>query len=275
MHMVMKLILSRTAFITTLLYNVSTDLWVGLTSDSKGHFQWAKTGLLSYTNWAPGEPLDNSGPHHNKTPVLTLPSFQHTYHGVVQWTFFVLMISLLPSRVTVWLLFMEIHRRILACGLHELVRWKIMASFVRGNKVWFSMTITSTSTLNVWVCSKWSFFVVGLDQSLPPAPALIPASLSKPFELGGATYRVVEKRLDWTGALHLCESLNGTLATVEDPYQQAYLTLLMNSLRRPAWIALYNYGVSLSTHSLWDRNSCDTQVLQSFPLFLWETEIDP
>lgn len=67
------------------------------------------------------------------------------------------------------------------------------------------------------------------------------------MELGGVTYRVVEKRLDWTGALHLCESLNGTLATVKDPYQQAYLTLLINSLRRPAWVALYNFGVSLLT----------------------------
>lgn len=90
--------------------------------------------------------------------------------------------------------------------------------------------------------------VVSLDQGLPPAPALIPTSLSKPLELGGVTYRVVEKHLDWTGALHLCESLNGTLATVKDPYQQAYLTLLINSLRRPAWIALYNYGVSLFTY---------------------------
>lgn len=58
------------------------------------------------------------------------------------------------------------------------------------------------------------------------------------------TYRVVEKRLDWTGALHLCESLNGTLASVKNPHEQAYLTLLINSLHRPAWIALYNYGVS-------------------------------
>lgn len=79
------------------------------------------------------------------------------------------------------------------------------------------------------------------DPGLPAAPALIPATLSKPVELGGVTYRVVEKRLDWTGALLLCESFNGTLASVNDPYQQAYLTLLMNSLHRPAWIALYNY----------------------------------
>lgn len=82
------------------------------------------------------------------------------------------------------------------------------------------------------------------DSGIPPAPPLLPASLSKPVELGGVTYRVVEKQLDWTGALHLCESLNGTLATVKTPFEQAYLTLLINSLRRPAWISLYNYGVS-------------------------------
>lgn len=57
------------AFVTTLLNDTAVDLWLGLTSDPKGHFQWARPGLLSYTDWAPGEPLDNSGPHHNRTPV--------------------------------------------------------------------------------------------------------------------------------------------------------------------------------------------------------------
>lgn len=90
-------------------------------------------------------------------------------------------------------------------------------------------------------------FVFSVDSDLPPAPPLIPASLSKPLELGRMTYRVVEKRLDWTGALHLCESLNGTLASVKNPHEQAYLTLLINNLHRPAWIALYNYGVSWLT----------------------------
>lgn len=79
----MELILPLTAFVTTLLYNTSVDFWVGLTSDAKGHFKWARGGLLSYTNWAPGQPLDNSGPHHNKTPVLTIFPCQHTFHGFV------------------------------------------------------------------------------------------------------------------------------------------------------------------------------------------------
>lgn len=172
------------AFVTTLLNNASADLWVGLTSDSKGHFHWAKAGLLSYTNWGPGEPLDNSGPHHNRTPGNC-----------------VVMIHGNPLKKT---------------------------------GMWASRACEMES--NGFICQRQQ------DQDLAPAPALIPDSLSKPVELGGVTYRVVQKKLDWTGALHLCESLNGTLATVKDPFQQAYLTLLINSLHRPAWIALYNYG---------------------------------
>ncbi|KAK0132742.1 C-type mannose receptor 2 [Merluccius polli] len=172
------------AFVTTLLYNVSVDLWVGLTSDSKGHFQWAKPGLLSYTNWAPGEPLDNSGPLHNKTPGNC-----------------VVMIHGNPARYT---------------------------------GMWASRPCELEK--HAFLCERKQ------DPALPQAPPLIPTSLSGPMVLGRSTYRVVQKRLDWTGALHLCESLNGTLATVGDAYQQAYLTLMMNSLRHPAWIGLYNYG---------------------------------
>lgn len=53
--------LSSLAFLVTLLPNTSFNLWVGLTADSQGQFKWAEPGLLSYTNWAPGEPLDNTG----------------------------------------------------------------------------------------------------------------------------------------------------------------------------------------------------------------------
>lgn len=140
----MQSILLLTAFVTTLLNNASIDLWVGLTSDSKGHFQWAKPGLLSYTNWAPGEPLDNSGPHHNKTPVL-----KHT-HLLAHMSRFcprrlpVLRISLSPLRETVWWWFMGTHRRTLACGLPEPVRWKVMVTSVKGHKVWYWIITTTT-----------------------------------------------------------------------------------------------------------------------------------
>ncbi|CAJ1076237.1 C-type mannose receptor 2 [Xyrichtys novacula] len=172
------------AFVTTLLYNTTSDLWVGLTSDAIGHFKWAQPGQLSYTNWAPGEPLDNNGPHHNKTPGNC-----------------VVMIHGNPPKNT---------------------------------GMWASRPCEMES--HGFICQRQQ------DPDLPPAPPLIPASLSKPVELGGVTYRIVEKPLDWTGALHLCNSVNGTLAKVTDPYQQAYLTLLINTLHQPAWISLYSYG---------------------------------
>lgn len=172
------------AFVTTLLPNVSFDLWVGLTSDSKGHFQWAQPGLLSFTNWAPGEPVDSSGPLHNKTPGNCVVML----HG----------------------------------------------NPVKNTGMWASRACEMEK--HGFICQKKQ------DSGIAPAPALLPPSLSGPVELGGLTYRVVEKSLDWTGALHVCESVNGTLAVVRDPYQQAYLTLLVHSLRLPAWIALYNYG---------------------------------
>uniref|UniRef100_A0A3Q3JCG4 Mannose receptor, C type 2 n=1 Tax=Monopterus albus TaxID=43700 RepID=A0A3Q3JCG4_MONAL len=164
------------AFVTTLLNNVSVNLWVGLTSDSKGHFQWTKAGLLSYTNWAPGEPLDNSGPHHNRTPGNCVVMI----HGNPQ----------------------------------------------KNTGMWASRACEMES--NGFICQRKFRFTLKVQRA--------------PQKLGGVMYRVVEKPLDWTGALHLCESLNGTLAIVKDPYQQAYLTLLINSLRRPAWVALYNDG---------------------------------
>lgn len=61
------LIFCSAAFLVTLLPNTSFHLWLGLTSDSQGHFKWAEPGLLSYTNWGPGEPVNNSG--QNKNPV--------------------------------------------------------------------------------------------------------------------------------------------------------------------------------------------------------------
>lgn len=57
----------NTAFLVTLLPNSSFHVWVGLTSESQAQFRWFEPGLLSYTNWAPGEPVDNK---QNKSPVL-------------------------------------------------------------------------------------------------------------------------------------------------------------------------------------------------------------
>lgn len=70
------LLLCSVAFLVTLLPNSSFHLWLGLTSDSQGHFKWAEPGLLSYTNWGPGEPVNNSG--QNKNPVWNKILLSHT-----------------------------------------------------------------------------------------------------------------------------------------------------------------------------------------------------
>uniref|UniRef100_A0A8D2LRQ8 C-type mannose receptor 2 n=1 Tax=Varanus komodoensis TaxID=61221 RepID=A0A8D2LRQ8_VARKO len=43
------------AFVTTLLPNITLDLWIGL-HDAKKEFQWVAPELVKYVNWAPGEP---------------------------------------------------------------------------------------------------------------------------------------------------------------------------------------------------------------------------
>ncbi|KAK1799309.1 hypothetical protein P4O66_007550, partial [Electrophorus voltai] len=170
------------AFLVTLLPNSSFHLWVGLTSDSQGQFKWAEPGLLSYTNWAPREPVDNNG--HNKNPnncVVLLHTSPHRSTGM--WA----------SR---------------AC---------------EGEK-------------HGCICMK------NKDLGLLPDMDPLPPALEGPLEFQGVQYRVIQKRLNWEAALQVCESVNGSLAVVRQPQQHAYLTLLINSLRKPAWIALHNDG---------------------------------
>ncbi|KAG7492263.1 hypothetical protein MATL_G00012690 [Megalops atlanticus] len=77
------------------------------------------------------------------------------------------------------------------------------------------------------------------DPAVPAGPDALAPSMVNP-QFGGVSYRVLTKRLDWVGALHVCESLNATLASVQNPFQQAYLTMLLSVRRSPAWIGLYN-----------------------------------
>ncbi|XP_007433605.1 C-type mannose receptor 2 [Python bivittatus] len=52
------------------------------------------------------------------------------------------------------------------------------------------------------------------------------------------TYRVLTKPLKWQEAVLLCQSLNGSLADVMEPYTQAFLTQTVSSLHTPLWIGL-------------------------------------
>ncbi|XP_036445756.1 C-type mannose receptor 2 [Colossoma macropomum] len=170
------------AFLVTLLPNTSFHLWVGLTSDSQGQFKWAEPGLLSYTNWAPGEPVDKSG--HNKN-----------------------------SRNCVVLLHSSPHRT---------------------TGMWSSRSCEGEK--HGYICMK------NKDRAIPPGVDPLPPAVDGPLEFQGVQYRLLQKRLDWKGALQVCESVNGSLAAIRDPRQHAYLTLLLSTLRKPAWIALHNDG---------------------------------
>ncbi|KAJ8253702.1 hypothetical protein COCON_G00203140 [Conger conger] len=170
------------AFLTTLLPNISSSLWIGL-SDAERQFQWINKDPLTYSNWAPGEPAGRRDPLPAK-PVNCVVML----HGN-------------PRR---------------NAGM-----WASRRCEVERHGV---------------VCQK------SKDQALPPSAAAFPPNASGPLEFGGVTYRLLTRPLDWTGAVHICDSLNATLASVQDPFQQAYLTLLLGSLRRQVWVGLYSSG---------------------------------
>lgn len=78
------------------------------------------------------------------------------------------------------------------------------------------------------------------DPSLSPARTPYPPSPTGTLFYHNSTYRILQKPLRWHEALLLCETLNATLATIPDPYSQAFLTQAVSSLRAPLWIGLAN-----------------------------------
>ncbi|KAJ8245954.1 hypothetical protein GJAV_G00262100 [Gymnothorax javanicus] len=97
---------------------------------------------------------------------------------------------------------------------------------------------------NGFICQKRK------DPALPAGQDPLPPSVQD-LQFGGVSYRVLKKRLDWIGAQHVCRSLNATLASVQNPFQQAYLTLLQSSLKSHTWIGLYSDG---GRHYTWLEN---------------------
>ncbi|GCC32490.1 hypothetical protein chiPu_0010951, partial [Chiloscyllium punctatum] len=169
------------AFITTILPNITFDLWIGL-HDTNKDFQWLQKEPLKYVNWAPGE-----------------PSGQHT------------------SSAT---------NELVNCA----VIWHALHPQFTGR--WDDRSCTRDK--NGFICQK------NKDLSLPSTPAKFPPPLTSKLSYMNSTYRVIQKPLTWQEAAWLCETRNETLVTVVDPYQQAFLTQVMNSVRLPLWIGLSN-----------------------------------
>ncbi|XP_043530575.1 C-type mannose receptor 2-like [Chiloscyllium plagiosum] len=169
------------AFITTILPNITFDLWIGL-HDTNKDFQWLQKEPLKYVNWAPGE-----------------PSGQHT------------------SSAT---------NELVNCA----VIWHALHPQFTGR--WDDRSCTRDK--NGFICQK------NKDLSLPSTPAKFPPPLTSKLSYMNSTYRVIQKPLTWQEAAWLCETRNETLVTVVDPYQQAFLTQVMNNIRLPLWIGLSN-----------------------------------
>uniref|UniRef100_A0A8B9EAP9 C-type mannose receptor 2 n=1 Tax=Anser cygnoides TaxID=8845 RepID=A0A8B9EAP9_ANSCY len=169
------------AFITSMLPNISFDLWIGL-HDAKKEFQWVEGEPLRHVSWAPGEPSGCSA---------SSPSDKPT------------------NCVVVW------H----GSPPHFTGRWDDRSC---------------VEEKHGYICQR------SIDPFLSPARTPYPPSPTGTLFYHNSTYRILQKPLRWHEALLLCETLNATLATIPDPYSQAFLTQAVSSLRAPLWIGLAN-----------------------------------
>ncbi|KAM4756851.1 C-type mannose receptor 2 [Cyanocitta cristata] len=169
------------AFITSMLPNISFDLWIGL-HDAQREFQWVEGEPLRHVSWAPGEPsgCSSSSPRDKPTNCVVV------WHGS-------------PPVFT--------------------GRWDDRSCLEEKHG---------------FVCQR------SIDPSLSPAQTPFPPSPTGTLFYHNSTYRILQKPLRWHEALLLCETLNATLATIPNPYSQAFLTQAISSLRAPLWIGLAN-----------------------------------
>uniref|UniRef100_A0A8D0H0A0 Mannose receptor C-type 2 n=1 Tax=Sphenodon punctatus TaxID=8508 RepID=A0A8D0H0A0_SPHPU len=169
------------AFITSILPNITFDLWIGL-HDAKKEFQWVEPEALKYVNWAPGEPSGCGTSIANEKPT----NCAVVWHGY-------------PAHFT-------------------------------GH--WDDRNCQEEK--HGFICQS------GVNPFLSPSPAAFPPSPTSMLSYLNSTYRILQKPLKWQEAVLLCESLNASLASVLDPYTQAYLTQAISSLRARLWIGLAN-----------------------------------
>uniref|UniRef100_A0A670J2B1 C-type mannose receptor 2 n=1 Tax=Podarcis muralis TaxID=64176 RepID=A0A670J2B1_PODMU len=167
------------AFITTLLPNVTSDLWIGL-QDAKKEFQWVEAEPVSFVNWGPGEPSGCGAATASENPT----NCAVVWHGI-------------PPQFT--------------------GRWDDR---------------NCLEEKNAFICQRRK------DPALSPSPATSPPASNSTLSYFNSTYRILQKPLRWQEAMLLCESLNTSLASMTEPYTQAFLTQAVSSLQTPLWIGL-------------------------------------
>ncbi|KAK7877263.1 hypothetical protein WMY93_032017 [Mugilogobius chulae] len=98
----------------------------------------------------------------------------------------------------------------------------------------FEPELNSASSCYGFVCQKPQ------DTSKPPTHSYRPPSAHEKIEYRDQNYRVASGNMSWYESMHLCSQRHSELASIRDPYHQAFLTVLVNRLAAPHWIGLYS-----------------------------------
>ncbi|XP_028972623.2 secretory phospholipase A2 receptor [Esox lucius] len=85
------------------------------------------------------------------------------------------------------------------------------------------------------------------DPSKPPTHSYL-HPLPDNIEYRNGSYRVVRGNMTWYEALHRCSESKSELVSITDPFQQAFLTVLVNKLDFPHWIGLYSEDDGINYH---------------------------
>ncbi|XP_069808937.1 C-type mannose receptor 2 isoform X1 [Dendropsophus ebraccatus] len=172
------------AFITSILPNITTDLWIGL-HNGRQQFQWEEGQPLSFVNWAPGA-----------------PSRQSASNG-----------------------------KMISCAA-----------------VWHGSPPQFTGRWEDKLCLEKYGYMCQINKvaALSPPPEPFPFPPGSTLRYRNNSYLILQKPMTWSDARLLCETRNATLASIVNPFQQAYLTLAATGQKTPLWIGLSNEDGSRS-----------------------------
>lgn len=81
------------------------------------------------------------------------------------------------------------------------------------------------------------------DITKHPTQSYHTASSLDSSEYKNHSYRIIHGNLSWYQAQKACLEKGAALVSITDPFQQAYLTVLINRLEAPHWIGLYSTDV--------------------------------